>query len=328
MTVILVAALAAVSAVLLWREWRHWRWQRRMRDECDLLNRGWLRDWRHEHELRARAEERVRALLADAAAVKTRDAAGPVAHRRCRMTADPVATPYLVSVLAPAYRCAPFIGEMIASLQAQTYDRWELIVVDDGSDDEQAEIVAAAQRDDARVRLERIAHAGYATAFNAALALARGVIIARQDADDWSAPDRLERQVGALRGANICTCGIAQVHADRRRSGAFVTGMEPERFLTDPVPRGPGGAVCVAKRYVYDRIGGFHADYEWSADSEWYLRALLEIPRLRWVHVAADLYYYRRHARQMQRLDGGRALAVHRERRDYYRPLILARHRH
>jgi glycosyltransferase involved in cell wall biosynthesis len=105
----------------------------------------------------------------------------------------------LVSVLMPAYNCAPYIGAAIESILAQSYPHFELLVVDDGSADETLAIAAAYCQRDHRVQVHPQAHAGIAGARNRALELARGEFCAWLDADDLARPDRLESQVGAFR---------------------------------------------------------------------------------------------------------------------------------
>jgi len=102
-----------------------------------------------------------------------------------------------VSVLLPTLNVSEHIGEAIDSLLIQTFGDFELIVIDDGSDDGTVDIVRSF--DDSRIRLvERTAADGLAGALNAGLNAARGEFVARQDGDDVSAPDRLARQVGYL----------------------------------------------------------------------------------------------------------------------------------
>ena len=58
----------------------------------------------------------------------------------------------LVSVITPAYNCAKYIGKTIESVQAQTYDNWEMVIVDDCSTDNTREVVESYSKDDPRVR--------------------------------------------------------------------------------------------------------------------------------------------------------------------------------
>jgi len=112
------------------------------------------------------------------------------------MTAAP-----LVSVIVPAYNAQAFVGRTLASLQAQTFADFEAIVVDDGSTDATAEIVARIAAADRRIRLIRQANGGVAAARNRALAEARGAYVANLDADDVWRPQFLERTLAALQAA-------------------------------------------------------------------------------------------------------------------------------
>jgi succinoglycan biosynthesis protein ExoO len=97
-----------------------------------------------------------------------------------------------VSVITAAYKAARYIGQAIESVQAQTLTDWEMIIVDDASPDETAEVVKR-YLDDPRIKLirnEQNAGAGYSR--NRAIEAAQGEWIAVLDADDWYAPERLE----------------------------------------------------------------------------------------------------------------------------------------
>ncbi|MBO6576725.1 MAG: glycosyltransferase family 2 protein [Rhodothermales bacterium] len=103
----------------------------------------------------------------------------------------------LVSLLMPVYNAAPFVELAIGSVLAQTYRKWELIVIDDGSTDNTADRVAAIA--DQRIRLLRhTENLGLPARLNQAVREARGSLLARMDGDDIAFPGRLERQAGFL----------------------------------------------------------------------------------------------------------------------------------
>ena len=104
-----------------------------------------------------------------------------------------------ISVITPAYNVAPYIGATVTSVLAQSHQDWALIVVDDGSADATADIVA--QYRDPRIRLIRQRNAGVAAARNRGIAEAASDAILFLDADDWLAPDALDRLAAALPGA-------------------------------------------------------------------------------------------------------------------------------
>lgn len=103
-----------------------------------------------------------------------------------------------VSVIIPTYNRAHLIGASIKSVLDQSYTNLELIVVDDGSEDNTKEVVS--ELSDSRLRYIWQPNRGRSNARNHALSLARGRYIAFLDSDDLFLPDKLERQVTYLRG--------------------------------------------------------------------------------------------------------------------------------
>ena len=100
-----------------------------------------------------------------------------------------------VSVIIPAYNQATFIPKAVASLQAQTLESWECLVVDDGSTDNTAEIVTNIALSEPRVRLLQKQNGGSASARDMGLQQVQGEFIQFLDADDTIAPNKLEQQV-------------------------------------------------------------------------------------------------------------------------------------
>lgn len=103
-----------------------------------------------------------------------------------------------VSVIIPAYNAEAFIGRTLESVLAQTYENIEVLVVDDGSRDRTAEIVASFAQKDSRVILLKQQNAGVAAARNLAIEKSRGEYIAPLDADDIWYPSKLDKQVQCI----------------------------------------------------------------------------------------------------------------------------------
>ena len=100
----------------------------------------------------------------------------------------------LVSIIMPSYNTARFLPETIGSVLAQTYENWELIIVDDCSTDETDAIVASIKDD--RIRYyKNQRNSGAAVSRNRALREARGKWIAFLDSDDLWHPEKLEKQI-------------------------------------------------------------------------------------------------------------------------------------
>ncbi|MCL1900230.1 MAG: glycosyltransferase, partial [Promicromonosporaceae bacterium] len=104
----------------------------------------------------------------------------------------------LVSVIMPAWNRADLIGRAIASVRAQDYQDWELLIVDDGSTDETSEVAAALAVTDPRIRLLHQDHAGAAAARNLGLEAAKGTLVAFLDTDNAWRTSFLSAMVRAL----------------------------------------------------------------------------------------------------------------------------------
>jgi glycosyltransferase involved in cell wall biosynthesis len=105
----------------------------------------------------------------------------------------------LVCVVLPCFDAERFLRSALESVLGQTFRNLEVVAVDDGSTDSTAAILAEFAERDPRVRvLKQDANQGLISAVNRGIAEARGEFIARMDADDICAPDRIERQVHAL----------------------------------------------------------------------------------------------------------------------------------
>ena len=109
----------------------------------------------------------------------------------------------LVSIITPTYNCGKFIAETIESVLAQTYTNWEMIIVDDCSQDETQAIVERYLQADNRIRyncLEK--NSGAAVARTAAMRLANGEFMAFLDSDDLWTPDKLRSQLSFMNEHN------------------------------------------------------------------------------------------------------------------------------
>ncbi len=104
----------------------------------------------------------------------------------------------LVSVLVPLFNSEEYIKDAIESVLNQSYENFELLVIDDGSTDKSAEIVS--QFKDSRIKLHRRNHSGLIDGLNYGLAVAKGEVIARFDNDDICLEGRLKNQISFLKG--------------------------------------------------------------------------------------------------------------------------------
>ncbi|WP_085506203.1 glycosyltransferase family 2 protein [Thalassobacillus devorans] len=110
----------------------------------------------------------------------------------------------LVSVITPAYNAERFIGETIQSVIDQTFTDWEMVIVDDRSQDRTVEIVEEYRRKDPRIRLVVLEeNSGSAVARNTAIREAGGRYLAFLDSDDLWLPEKLERQLKFMQETGV-----------------------------------------------------------------------------------------------------------------------------
>ena len=131
----------------------------------------------------------------------------------------------MVSIITPAYNSARFLADTIKSVINQSYQNWEMIVVDDGSDDNTTRIVSSFG--DPRIRC--ISHSirqGAAAARNTALRAARGRWIAFLDSDDLWEADKLERQIRFMEDNDYAFSytSYLEVDAANQPTGRVVSG--------------------------------------------------------------------------------------------------------
>jgi glycosyltransferase involved in cell wall biosynthesis len=191
-------------------------------------------------------------------------------------TADYTETP-LISVVIPAYNCAPYLARAIDSVLNQTYQNIECIVVDDGSTDETPQILDAFASRVSRIRQE---NAGASAARNTGINAAHGTYIAFLDADDYWLPTKLSAQVQALiENPDLVLISCDFVWASPSMPDADESpAYEPERLrvfhtLTQLL-RNPylGTPTVVVKSEAIKRIGGFDTSLPVGEDVDLYFR--------------------------------------------------------
>lgn len=207
-----------------------------------------------------------------------------------------------VSVIIPAYNQARFVSEAIESALAQTYSSYEVIVVNDGSTDNTAEILAAFAADP-RVRIVHRSNGGVASARNAGAAMASGTLLAFLDADDIWLPQKLEMQVARFvqnPSLGLVHCGVTEIDdtgaALRERTDGLEGNVALDLVLFErPVILG-GGSGAMIPSNVFTEIGRFDERMSTSADWDLFFRIA---SRYRVGFVPETLLRYRIHGANM-----------------------------
>lgn len=145
----------------------------------------------------------------------------------------------LVSVITPTYNCAEFIAETIESVQAQTYENWEMVIVDDCSKDDTKAVVERYMAGDSRIKYHYLEkNSGAAVARTKAMELAQGEYMAFCDSDDLWLPEKLQRQLAFMQEtghAFTCTAyeQINEQGQSLERVIKTVTKTDYNRLLLD-----------------------------------------------------------------------------------------------
>ncbi len=136
----------------------------------------------------------------------------------------------LVSVIMANYNCGRYIREAIDSIIEQTYDNWELIIVDDASTDGSLEVIDSFV-DDRIVVITNEKNQGLAKSLNIGIEASRGAdFVARLDSDDIALPDRIEKQLNyMLDHPNISICGAnIEMFSDEDYSVIYTTRLKED----------------------------------------------------------------------------------------------------
>jgi teichuronic acid biosynthesis glycosyltransferase TuaG len=104
----------------------------------------------------------------------------------------------LVSVIMPAFNAESYLAESVCSVLNQSYTKWELVIIDDGSTDRTADVAQALSSADSRIKCFSQPNGGQGRARNAGLSRATGEAVAFLDSDDLWLSDKLRLQVAAL----------------------------------------------------------------------------------------------------------------------------------
>ena len=202
-----------------------------------------------------------------------------------------------VSIIMPCYNAAAHLARSVGSVQAQTFDDWELVAIDDGSGDDTAARLAAMAAEDPRIRVFTQPNGGVSRARNRGLSEARGRCIAFLDADDDWHPDFLARMTGALRAepdAVLAYCGWQNIGLSGGRAQPFV----PPDYET-PDKREKLFAGCrwpihatLTRREAVTAAGGFDTALKNAEDYAMWLRIAGRAPITRVAEVLAFYHFH------------------------------------
>lgn len=209
----------------------------------------------------------------------------------------------MISVVMPAYNASSFIDLAIESILQQTFQDFELIVVDDGSTDNTLEIVKDYARKDNKVRLIKSQHGGLSCACNLGISESKYSWIARMDADDIALPQRFEKQINAARAnPKVVAWGTYVHHMNSKGDILSINPLGPTTEEEFYALRSRGHVAhlhhptVLLKKEIILKAGGYNSDLEPAEDFDLFDRMAYYGPILA---IPEALVLYRVHSQSV-----------------------------
>lgn len=201
----------------------------------------------------------------------------------------------MISVIMPVHNCERYVEQAVKSIVGQTYERWELIIWDDGSSDKSFEILEELKTRDPRIAVYRNAHnVGKVETVRKALQLCKGSYVTVHDADDFSHPLRFEKQLDfLLTNPDYRMCGCAFISLDRHDREMSRVRMPTEYAeIQKNIHRESQfhGPTMVIDAAIIDSIGGLYRYFRNKEDVDLAVRL---VEKYKAANLPDFLYYYR-----------------------------------
>lgn len=200
-----------------------------------------------------------------------------------------------ISVVMPVYNGSKYLREAIESILAQTYNNFELIIIDDGSMDNSKEIINEYAQKDNRINLISRANKGHVETLNEGIVMAHGEYIAIMDQDDISLSNRFEKQVEFLDNNQeyVAVGTLSELigpEGDRISCLFQITGHEN---IDAEHMQCKGGAIIhpsvMIRKQSLIKISGYRKEFELATDLDLFLR-LAEVGKIENISEVSFLY--------------------------------------
>jgi glycosyltransferase involved in cell wall biosynthesis len=221
-----------------------------------------------------------------------------------------------VSVLMPCYNAAETISETLDSLFAQTHSNFEIVAVDDGSEDATLEIIQRAAQQDPRLKPIVRPHEGIIPALNSGLAACQAEYVARMDADDLAHPERLKLQTEFLEAHSEIGLVAALIEGfpqSELRGGFHIyidwlnSLVEHEQIMRERFVESPFAHPSVMfRKSVVQELGGYQ-EHGWAEDYDLWLR--MAAADVRFAKLSEVLVSWRDHPPRLTRTDSRYSLS-------------------
>jgi len=183
-----------------------------------------------------------------------------------------------VSVVMSVYNDADRVEHAVRGVLAQDFHELELIVVNDGSSDASGVLLDRLAAEDARLHVVHQQNAGLTRALIRGCADARGELIARQDSDDWSHPQRISEQVALLDSdprIGFVSCATEYIGPGNEHLSVMHRPANPDvatRGLLEERQGPPAHGSVMFRKSLYETVGGYRPEFHYSQDSDLWLR--------------------------------------------------------
>jgi len=178
----------------------------------------------------------------------------------------------MISVVMSVYNGESFVRRSVESILNQTYTDFELLIANDGSTDNTYSILSSLEENDNRVKIINQENIGLTKTLNKLILMARGQLIARQDADDWSDPKRLESQYKYLKeNPDVILLGTNYFDVDTsERIGRVYSReyIEQNIFLYNPFVH----SSVMFRKAKFEILGGYDENLETNQDFDLWIR--------------------------------------------------------
>lgn len=205
----------------------------------------------------------------------------------------------MISIIVPIYNTPKdYIQKCISSLLKQTYSSYEILLVDDGSNEDVADYCDELSHKDLRIRVYHQKNRGVSSARNLGLEVAEGEYIAFVDADDWVEPDYIEKLLSAIEmNAEMAICNICYDYGEDSNSDLTGSNLKKVEYNKSEVykellySKEIGGFLCnklFKKKFITKRLDEslhYSEDYVFVAE---YCRQITKA-----IYLDSKLYHYR-----------------------------------
>lgn len=197
----------------------------------------------------------------------------------------------LISIVLPVYNGEKYLASAIESILAQTYKRWELIIVNDCSTDGSAEIMEAYAAKDERISvIQNQENLKLPKSLNAGFSQAKGVYYTWTSDDNLLKPEMLATLAEAMEkedSLGLVYSDYTGIDENGKETGLYRMGEPEGLFSGNPV-----GASFLYRASIAKKIGNYDSSLFLAEDYDYWMRIFIEAPVK---NIPADLYYYRRH---------------------------------